>query len=137
MSNEEYNYNSLENNVFYIRKELKKKGKEYGILKLQKNQISTLVESLDLMEVSPLISPGFSQKLEGFITPRFLEINEIIYTNKLLPDLIGIEFSKENQKDIIKAFDLPNVMERLKEKGYSHKEFIYLLRSINFLKFKN
>ncbi|MFX1375082.1 MAG: hypothetical protein ACFFA0_04665 [Promethearchaeota archaeon] len=62
MNKEECNYNSLENNVFCIRNELKKKSKEYGILKLDKIQINVLVESLDLMSVSPLISPTFSQK---------------------------------------------------------------------------
>jgi hypothetical protein len=136
MNQEEYNYNYLENNVFYIRKELKKKGKEYGILKLNKNQINILVESLDLMAVSPLISPYFSQKLEHFISPRFLEINEIVYAKKAQPDKIGIEFTKENQKDIIKAFELPNVISRLKAKGSSSDEFINLLRTINFSKYK-
>jgi len=137
MTIEDYNFNSLENNVFYIKKEFKKKSKEYGILKLNKNQINILVESLDLMEVSPLISPAFSQKLEKFITPRFLEINEIIYTDKPFLDKIGIEFTKENQKEIIKAFELPNVISRLKEKGYSSEEFINLLRGINFSKYKS
>jgi len=136
MSKKEYKFNTLENNIFYINKEFKKKGKEYGILTLNKNQINLLVESLDLMAVYPMISPGFSQKLEIFITPRFLEINEIIYADKTLPDKVGIEFSKENQKDIVKAFDLPTVISRLKEKGYFHKDFITLLKSITFLKYK-
>ncbi|MFX1427530.1 MAG: hypothetical protein ACFFBE_13830 [Promethearchaeota archaeon] len=137
MNKEEYTYNFLENNVFHIKKELKKKGKEYGILTLNKNQISLLVESLDLMAVSPLISPAFSQKLEHFISPRFLEINEVIYAEKALPDKLGIEFTKDNQKDIIKAFELPNVFSRLKEKGSSSEEFVNLLRSINFSKYKS
>ncbi|MFX1279710.1 MAG: hypothetical protein ACFFA3_09860 [Promethearchaeota archaeon] len=136
MANTEYIYNSLDNNVFYIKKELKKKGKEYGVLTLTKNQINLLIESLDLMAVSPLITPFFSQKLENFISPRFLEINEIIYAEKALPDKLGVEFTKENQKDIIKAFDLPNVISRLKTKGITSEYFINLLKSINFSKYK-
>ncbi|MFX1324579.1 MAG: hypothetical protein ACFE8N_06465 [Promethearchaeota archaeon] len=136
MTIEEYKYNHLEDNVFYITNELKRKGKEYGILRLNKKQINTLIISLDLMAVSPQISPFFSQKLENFISPRFLEINEIIFALKSLPDVLGIEFSKENQKEIIKAFDLPNVITVLKQKGYSPNDFINPLKSIQFAKYK-
>ena len=136
MANKEYTYNCLDKDVFYIKREIKKKGREYGILTLTKQQINLLIESLDLMAVSPQISPFFSQKLENFISPRFLEINEIIYAEKALPDKLGVEFTKENQKDIIKAFELPNVISRLKAKGFSSEEFINLLRSIKFSKYK-
>ncbi|MFX1479597.1 MAG: hypothetical protein ACFFCI_15860 [Promethearchaeota archaeon] len=136
MNNEYYKYNFLENNTFYISNELKKKGKHYGIATFNKNQVNILIESLDLMSVSPSIPPIFSLKLERFIVPRFLEINEIVYANKSLPDNISIEFSKEHQKDIIKAFDLPNVITKLKEDGYSNKDFIALLHDIKFLKYK-
>ncbi|MHA2394187.1 MAG: hypothetical protein ACXAEX_19810 [Promethearchaeota archaeon] len=56
MDNEEYKYNYIEKDVIFIKNELKQKGKEYGTVKLKKNSIYALIDSIDLLSVAPLVS---------------------------------------------------------------------------------
>ncbi|MFX1389948.1 MAG: hypothetical protein ACFE9Z_07805 [Promethearchaeota archaeon] len=115
---------------------MKKKSKDYGIVSLTKIQINALAESVDLLSVSPLISPKFSQRIEIFLLPRFNELTGIIYTDKSLPSEIGIEISKENNEDIIKGFESINVQVGLKKKGYSIEELKNKLKKIKYIKNK-
>ncbi|MFX0033522.1 MAG: hypothetical protein ACFE8E_13800 [Candidatus Hodarchaeota archaeon] len=132
----EYKFNLLKGDTIFIKSEHKKKGKEYGLIKVKKQQISVFVEAIDLMSVSPSISSKFSEKVEKFIFPRFLELNEIVYREISLPSEISIELSKENQKDLISALGFTNVILGLENKGYSINELTDILKKASFYKEK-
>lgn len=136
MVSKEYQFNQVKEDIIFLKEEFKKKGKEYGIAKLTKKQISAFVESIDLISVSPSISSKFSEKVEKFIFPRFMELNNIIYSEKALPSEVGVEFSKENQKDLLDALEFSNVIVGLEERGYSIKELKEVLKQISFFKKK-
>jgi hypothetical protein len=135
MNAKELDYNIFRENTFFLRDKYKKKGKDYGIINLNKKQINSLAEAIDLMSVAP-ISPKFSEKIELFILPRFNEINEFLYSEKTLSDILGIEISKENHKDIIKALTFHNVITGLEDRGYSIDQLSAALKDIKFLKIK-
>jgi len=92
MNENKYKYNFIKESIIYISNEFKKKGQEYGIITLNTNQIDILVESLDLMSVSPEVSFKFSERIEKFLVPRFNEVTQIIYSNKTLPSVCRAEF---------------------------------------------
>jgi hypothetical protein len=129
-------YNIVKENIIYIKNEFKKKGNEYGIVTLNKKQIDALAESIDLMSVSPNLSPKFSVRIEKFLIPRFNELTHILYSDKSLPPEIGIEISKENNEDIIKGFEGMNVQIGLKKKGYSLEDLKNALKKVKYTKFK-
>lgn len=131
----DYIYNTIEGDTIYIKQALKKKGKEYGIIKLNKNQIYALTESIDLMSVNP-ISPKFSEIIEKYLFPRFNEINEILYSEKSLPDTVNVEITKENRKELINGLELGGVMTGLKDRGYNHEELYGVLKKTQFRKSK-
>ncbi|MFW9937205.1 MAG: hypothetical protein ACFFD5_06115 [Candidatus Thorarchaeota archaeon] len=135
MSAKELDYNIFRDNTFFLKDEYKKKGKEFGILKLNKKQINSLTEAIDLMSVAP-VSPKFSEKIERFLFPRFNEINAILYKEKTLPDNLGIELSKENHKDITQALTFQNVVVGLEDRGYSIDQLSAALKDVKFLKIK-
>jgi len=132
----EYKYNILKDNVFHIKDDYKKKGKEYGIVNLSKNQIYILTEIIDLISVAPLASVKFSKRIEEFLNPRFQELISALYENKTLPDIIGIEFSKDNHKDLLGGLHFSNVTITLKNKNYTISDMTKLLSDIRFTKFK-
>ena len=132
----DYKYNILKDDIFYVKEDFKIKGKEYGIAKLNNNQINILTESIDLMSVSPSTSVKFSKRIEDFLDPRFQEIIGASYTNKTLPDIIGIELSKENHKDLLNGLTFSNVTVTLKSKKYPVGELITKLTEVKFTKFK-
>jgi len=134
MDRNELEYNSLKGDIFFIKAEYKVKGKEYGIIRVNKNQIIALAESIDLMSVAPSISPKFSKRIEKFILPRFMELNYTVYDKNFLIQDIGIEISKENQKDIIEALDYSSVINSLEEKGYSIVELKNILKNLKMHK---
>jgi len=136
MNENKYKYNFIKESIIYISNEFKKKGQEYGIITLNTNQIDILVESLDLMSVSPEVSFKFSERIEKFLVPRFNEVTQIIYSNKTLPSEIGIEISKENNLDIIKGFGFPNVKLGLRDQGYSSGDLVNVLRKANYIRYK-
>jgi len=109
MDGKEYQYNQIKGDSILLKDDYKKKGKEYGIAKLTKKQISAFVEAIDLISVSPSISPKFSEKVEKFIFPRFMELNNIIYSEKSLTSeikkisiLSELLLSNINYLDVIK-----------------------------------
>ncbi|MFW9948444.1 MAG: hypothetical protein ACFFDX_16580 [Candidatus Odinarchaeota archaeon] len=134
MDENEFEYNSLKGNTFFIKDQYKEKGKEYGIIRVNKKQIIALAESIDLMSVAPSISAKFSKRIERFILPRFMELNYIVYDKEFLLQDIGIEISKENQKDIIGALDYPNVIITLESKGYFINELKNILKNFKMHK---
>ncbi len=136
MEYKNYQYNLLREGSIFIKDEFKKKGKEYGTVKLGKKQIYALSESIDLQSVAPLVSPKFSERIEKFLLPRFNEINEILFTIKTLPSELNVEISKENCKNIIKGLTLGSVIIGLREKGFSVDELRTLLGKIKFSKYK-
>ncbi|MFW9968655.1 MAG: hypothetical protein ACFFDF_00545 [Candidatus Odinarchaeota archaeon] len=136
MNGNEFYYCILENNVIYIPKKYKNKGKNYGIVNLNLKQINALAECIDLQSVTPSISPKFSQRIESFLLPRFDEINRMIYTIKPQPTELGIEISKENLNDILKGLSFATVITGLKDRGYSLEELSVALKKVKFEKFK-
>ena len=132
----EYEYNVLEDEVLLIKKEYKEKGKEYGIVKLNKRFIQILTECIDLMSVSPSISVKFSKRIEEFINPRFQELSGIMYEEKSLPETIGVEFSKENQREILNGLLFTNVSTTMKNKKYPVEEITSQLENVKFYKYK-
>ena len=136
MSNKKYEYNTLEGNTFTINEGVKEKKKDYGYIKLQKNQVNSLVDSINLMSSSPNISPKFSAKIETYLIPRFNEILGIISINKTLPDELIIEMSKENQKEIIKGLGLSTVIASLTLKKIKIEDLLNNLKNMKMEKFK-
>lgn len=132
----EYEYNVLQEEDLLIKKEFKEKGREYGIVKLKKQLIPILSECIDLMSVSPSVSVKFSSRIEEFIGPRFEELTGIIYEEKDLPEMIGLELSKENQRDILKGLLFTNVASTIKNKNYPVEEITSQLEKVKFLKSK-
>lgn len=132
----EYKYNTLKDNTFYVKDEYKKKGKEFGIAKLNKNQINILTESINLISCAPLLTVKFSKRIEEFLSPRFQELTGALYENKTLTDIIGIEFSKDDHKDLLDGLKYPNVITTLKSKKYPLDDLIAKLTDIKFTKFK-
>ncbi|MCJ7651402.1 MAG: hypothetical protein MUP85_22570, partial [Candidatus Lokiarchaeota archaeon] len=74
--------------------------------------------------------------IEDFLDPRFQEIIGALYTNKTLPDIIGIELSKENHKDLLIGLTFSNVTVTLKSKKYPVGELITKLTEVKFTIFK-
>ena len=132
----EYEYNVLEDDALLIMKKYKEKGKEYGIVKLNKRFIQILTECIDLMSVSPSISVKFSKRIEEFLNPRFEELNDIMYEEKSLPETIGVEFSKENHRDILKGLLFTNVATTMRTKKYPVEEITSQLENVKFSKLK-
>ncbi|MFX1315292.1 MAG: hypothetical protein ACFE9T_05475 [Promethearchaeota archaeon] len=131
----DYTYNTIEGDTIYVKQALKQKGKEYGIIKLNKKLIYALTDSIDLMSSSP-ISPKFSEVIEKYLLPRFNEINEILYIEKSLPDTVSLEISKENRKEITHGLELGSVLTGLKDRGYNRNELLELLKKVQFIKSK-
>jgi len=135
MVERKYDYNILDGDMIRIKEGIKEKKKDYGFITLPKNQISILVDSINLMSSSPNISSKFSQKIESYLIPRFNEILGIISMNKDIPDQIKIEMSKENQKEMIKGLGLTTVIAHLKSKRSSYEGLINSLKDIKMIKF--
>lgn len=133
---EDYEYNILSDDVFFIKEEYKGKGQEYGIVKLNKKFIPILAQCIELISSSPSLSVKFSKRIENFLAPRFEELSAMVYQFKDLPETIGLELSKENHKDILKGLDFPNVSTTIKNKGYAVQELKSQLNDVKFLKFK-
>lgn len=130
----ELKYNDLIDNIFLIKKGIKKKGKEYGIVKISKSQINGLMESINLLSSSGMISAKFSQKLESYLHPRYSEIYETCFTNKSLPEEVGVEISRENVKEIIVALEMPSIYRVLEM--YDLKNLTKILNNIEWQKYK-
>ncbi|MFX0047373.1 MAG: hypothetical protein ACFE8G_04310 [Candidatus Hermodarchaeota archaeon] len=125
-------FNDLKNNIFLVKEGIKKKGKDYGVLKLSKKEVNDLMEAINLISSSGDISPKFSQKLQSYLLPRYTEIYETCYTNKSLPDELSIEFSKENVKEIMVAIKTPSSYGTLGEDAL--KNLAKLLNNIKWQK---
>ena len=132
----EYEYNVLEDEDLLIKREYKEKGKEYGIVKLNKQFIHILTECIDLMSVSPSISVKFAKRIEEFLSSRFQELSAILYEVKSLPEVVGLELSKENYRDILNGLDFASVFSVFKKKNYPVQELKSQLKKVKFLKFK-
>ncbi len=136
MSESEYKYNVVVNDQILIHENFKQKGKEYGIVKLNRKQIEALIESIDLISRSPQLSPKFAEMIEGYLLPRFEEITQILYDIKSLPSELGIEISKENHKDISHGHKYASVDSGLEKKGFKLEDLKDVMKNIKFVKHK-
>jgi len=134
MSKSENRYNLIKENIIYVGIEFKQKGKIYGIITLTKEEIILLSECIGMMSETPQISPKFSIRIEKFLHPRFDELIRIIYADKSFPSEVGIEFSKENNEDIVKGFE--TIYIEIREKGYSVEELRNKLKKMKYSKYK-
>jgi hypothetical protein len=131
-----HDYNEIEGNVIKIKKDFKKKGKEYGIFTISKAHVKVLVDAFDLMSTSPSISPKFSEKFENYLHPRFNEILGIVTMSKTLPEQISIEMSKENQKEVLNGFTLPSVSSKLRLGKVDFESLVKSIKEMKMVKFK-
>lgn len=136
MIDSEFEYNEFKDNIIYVKKRNKKKGSEYGVVTLSKDQVELLLQSIELMTSSPDIKPNFSQRIEVYLHPRFTEITEMIYSNKSLENEVKIEMDKNNQKELIKSFDLTSVVGLLQNKIHELEELKKILKNMVFTKYK-
>ncbi len=131
-----YEYNELEGNVLKVKKEFKKKGKEYGIFTISREEVKVLMDGIELMSSSYNISPKFSEKLERYLHPRFNEILGIVSMSKTMSDQISIEMAKENQKELLSGFSLPSVSAKLKLGKVDVDQLLKKIKDMKTVKFK-
>ena len=135
MSQKDYEFSDLKDNVIRIKPHLKKKGKKYGLLTMQKSEIKLLGDLVNLMASSYDITPKFRVKVEQYLYPRLNEIMGIIMMNEALPEQISIEISQKDQKQFLKGFDFNSILAHLASKKIDHQEIVRSLKKIEMIKF--
>ena len=135
MSQKDYEFSDLKDNVINLKPHLKKKGKEYGLLTMPKEEIKLLGDLVHLMASSPDITPKFREKVEQYLFPRLNEILGIIVMNTTLPEQVSIEISKEDQKQFLKGFDFSSILAHLVSKNIDYQEIVRSLKEIKMVKF--
>ncbi|GAH82510.1 unnamed protein product [marine sediment metagenome] len=73
--------------------------------------------------------------MEKNILPRFYELNDIIDSEKSLPNEIGIEISKLNQDDILYGLESSSINKLLKDRGFDPIPLKKLIEAIQFIKY--
>jgi len=135
VSQKDYEFSDLQENIIRLKAHLKKKGKEYGLITMPKSDIKILGDIIHLMASSYDVTPKFREEVEQYLFPRFNEILGIIAMNETLPEQISIEISKKSQKDIIKGFDYSSILAHLASKNIDYKEILGKLNKIEMQKF--
>ena len=136
LSQKDYEFSDLKENVIRIKLDLKKKGKEYGLITMPKEDIKILGDLVNLMASSPDITPKFRGRVEQYLFPKLNEIMGIIAVNKTLPEQIIVEFSKDDQKAILKGFDFDSILAHLASKKINYQEIVRKLKGIKMEKYK-
>jgi hypothetical protein len=135
LSQKDYEFSDLKDNVIRLKPHLKKKGKEYGLLTMPKAEIKLLGDLVHLMASSPDIAPKFREKVEQYLFPRLNEIMGIIVMNSTLPEQISIEISKDDQKQFLKGFGFSSILAHLVSKKIDYQEIVRSLKEIKMVKF--
>lgn len=135
MSQKDYEFSDLKDNIIRIKPHLKKKGKNYGLLTMPKAEIKLLGDLVNLMASSPDITPKFREEVEQYLFPRLNEIMGIIMMNKTLPEQISIEISKEDQKRFLKGLDFNSILAHLASKKIDKQEVVRSLKKVEMIKF--
>lgn len=135
MSQKDYEFSDLKDNVIRIKPQLKKKGKNYGLLTMPKAEIEILGDLVNLMASSPDITPKFREQVEQYLFPRLNEIMGIIMMNKTLPEQISIEISKEDQKQFLKGLNFNSILAHLASKKIDKQEIVRSLKQVEMIKF--
>jgi hypothetical protein len=136
LSQKDYEFSDLNENIIRIKLDLKKKGKEYGLITMPKEDIKILGDLVNLMASSPDITPKFRERVEQYLFPKLNEIMGIIAVNKTLPEQITVEFSKDDQKAILKGFDFDSILAHLAAKKINYQEVVRKLKGIKMEKYK-
>jgi hypothetical protein len=135
LSQKDYEFSDLKDNIIRIKPHLKKKGKSYGLLTMPKAEIKLLGDLVNLMASSPDITPKFREEVEQYLFPRLNEIMGIIMMNKTLPEQISIEISKEDQKRFLKGLDFNSILAHLASKKIDKQEVVRSLKKVEMIKF--
>ena len=136
MSQKDYEFSDLKDNIIRIKLDLKKKGKEYGLITMPKEDIQILGDIVHLMASSPDITSNFRERVGQYLFPKLNEIMGIIAMNKTLPEQISVEFSKDDQKAILKGFDFNSILTHLASKKINYQEIVRKLKEIKMEKYK-
>ncbi|MHA1490854.1 MAG: hypothetical protein ACTSRI_14565 [Promethearchaeota archaeon] len=111
------------------------KGMRYGILELNKLQLKGIFENIELCIAAFPIPRNLRERLENKISPRFREINDIIKSNKEIPEDFYIEISALNQEDLLYGLESLSLNLLLKERGFRPEELKCLIVRIKFTRF--
>lgn len=136
LSKVDYEFSDLKENIITIKPIFKKKGKEYGLIALPKEEVKILGDIVHLMASSPDITPKFRERVGQYLFPKLNEIMGIIAMNKSLPEQISIEFSKDDQKDILKGFEFGSILAHLTSRNINYQEIVQKLTQLKMEKYK-
>jgi hypothetical protein len=136
LSQKDYEFSDLKDNIIRIKLELKKKGKEYGLITMPKEDIKILGDVVHLMASSPDIAPKFRERVGQYLFPKLNEIMGIIAMNKTLPEQISVEFSKADQKAVLKGFKFSSIIAHLALNKINYQEIVRKLKEIKMEKYK-
>lgn len=127
--------NKYESNTFFMKENDKIKGMRYGILELNKLQLKGIFENIELCIAAFPIPRNLRERLENKISPRFREINDIIKSNKEIPEDFYIEISALNQEDLLYGLESLSINLLLKKRGFRPEELKSLIVRIKFTRF--
>lgn len=125
--------NYYEGDIFYIRKEQKIEGMQYTVTRVNKLQLKGIIECVDLTAAAYPIPRNLRERLENILLPRLYEIEEVLDTDKSLPNNLGFELSKLNQEDILYGLNSTSIQKLLRERGHKPEELKSLVSNINFI----
>lgn len=107
----------------------------YGVARLNKNQLKGIIENVDLSAAAYPIPRNLRERLENNIFPRFYEINDEIDSVSSLPNELGVEISKLNQEDILYGLESSSITKMLTERGFNTEDLRNKIKETQFLKY--
>ncbi len=135
MTLKDLKFSHYEGDIFFIKKEEKIEGMQYGFLRLKnKKNLKGIVECVDLTAAAYPIPRNLRERLENKVLPRFYEINDVLDSEKSLPEQLGVEISKLNQEDILYGLESSSINKLLIDRGYKPDELNKLINNVVFTK---
>ena len=135
MTLKDLKFSYYEGDIFFIKKEEKIEGMQYGVLRLKnKKSLKGIVECVDLTAAADPIPRNLRERLENKVLPRFYEINDVLDSEKSLPEQLGVEISKLNQEDILYGVESSSINKLLIDRGYKPNELKKLINNVAFTK---